>query len=92
MKRTRQSGFAHLALVLLVLVMAVVAFAGYMVYQNRQDTTTANTTSTALTGDTSVKVINSASDLDDATNTLNGAAVDSDLNPDQLNSDISNLL
>jgi uncharacterized protein HemX len=89
MKRT-QTGFAHLALVLLLLVVAVAAFAGYKVVQNRQNQTAANTTSTAITN--SAETINSKADLDKAVNTLNSQSVDSDLNPDQLNSDISNLL
>ncbi len=86
-----QKGFAHLALVLLVLVLAIAAFAGYMVYQNRQETIDANKTSTAVTG-AQVQVINSKADLDTATNQLNNASVDNDLNPDDLNSDIDNLL
>jgi uncharacterized protein (UPF0333 family) len=89
MKRT-QNGFAHLALVLLVLIMIVIAFAGYRVIKNRQAKTTANTTSTAITN--SAETINSNADLDKAANSLNGQSVDSTLNPDSLNSDVSNLL
>ena len=89
--KLNQRGFAHLALVLLFLVLAVAAFAGYKVYQDRQDTTQASKTSTAVTG-AQVKVINSKADLDSATNQLNNTSVDSDLNPDDLNSDIDNLL
>lgn len=85
----RQSGFAHLALLLLVLVLAVAAFAGYKVYSNRQTTTQANLTSTSLTN---VTVIKSAGDLNTAVKTMDSQNIDSDLNPDGLNSDISNLL
>ena len=90
MKRT-QKGFAHLALVLLVLVVAVIAFAGYKVVKNRQASTASNKTSTALV-QSDIKVIKSKADLDSATNTLNSQSVDSDLNANELNSDISNLL
>jgi hypothetical protein len=89
--KLNQKGFAHLALVLLAVVLAVAAFAGYTVYQNRQDTIEANKTSTAVTG-AHVQVINSKADLDTATNQLNNASLDNDLNPDDLNSDIDNLL
>jgi hypothetical protein len=86
-----QKGFAHLALVLMVLILAVSAFAGYIVYQNRQDKIEANKTSTAVTG-AQIQVINSKADLDSAINQLNNTSVDGDLNPDDLNSDIDNLL
>jgi hypothetical protein len=85
-----QTGFAHLALVLLLLVMVVMAFAGYRVVKNHQDTTAANLTSTSISS--SPRVIETKADLDKATNELNSQSVDSDLNPDSLNSDISNLL
>lgn len=90
MKRMQQKGFAHLALVLLVLIAAVVAFAGYKVVKDRQDNIAANKTSTAVTG--SVTVIKTNADLDSVTDTLNSQDIDSDLNPDELESDISNLL
>lgn len=89
MKRT-QNGFAHLALILLLLVMVVIAFAGYKVVKNRQDKITANKTSTAITN--SVETINTKADLDKATSELNSQSVDSTLNPDSLNSDVTSLL
>lgn len=90
MKRTQQTGFAHLALVLLLLVLAVAAFSGYTVYKNHQNKVASNQTSTSLTAP--AQTIKSSADLDTATQTLNSQSVDSDLNPDQLNSDISSLL
>ena len=88
MKRT-QNGFAHLALVLLLLVMVVIAFAGYKVVKDRQDKVVANTTSTAITNPST---INSTADLNKAASSLNSESVDSDLNPDSLNSDVTSLL
>lgn len=85
-----QKGFAHLALVLLILVMAVVAFAGYRVVKSHQDKTAANQTSTAISP--KAQTIQSRADLNTAANELNQQPVDSDLNPNSLNSDISNLL
>lgn len=89
MKRL-QTGFAHLALVLLLLVMAVAGFAGYKVVKDRQDKTAANKTSTSITNP--AETINSSADLDSTTDTLNSQSIDSDLNPDDLNSDVTNLL
>jgi hypothetical protein len=89
MKRT-QTGFAHLALALLLLVMVVVAFAGYKVVKNHQDQTAANKTSTAITNP--AETINNKADLDKAANSLNSESVDSDLNPDSLNNDVTSLL
>jgi predicted negative regulator of RcsB-dependent stress response len=90
-QRFNQRGSAHLALALTVLVLAVVVFAGYKVYQNRQDKTQANKTSTSVI-QTSSGAIQSSADLNSATNQLNNQPVDSDLNPDDLNSDTSALL
>jgi Tfp pilus assembly protein PilX len=90
MKKTQQ-GFAHLALILLLIVVAVAAYAGYKVVKNHQKITSANQTSTSITS-TPSQAINSKADLDKAANTLNGQKVDSDLNPDSLNNDVSTLL
>jgi Tfp pilus assembly protein PilX len=89
MKR-RQTGFAHLALLILLVVAAVVAFAGYKVVKNHQDQTAANKTSTAVIE--SAGTIKSAADLDSAAATLNNESVDSDLNPSQLDSDVNSVL
>ena len=89
MKRT-QTGFAHLAPVLLLLVMAVIVFAGYRVVKNHQNQTAANKTSTAITN--SSETINNRADLDKAANTLNSESVESDLNPNFLNNDVTSLL
>ena len=89
MKRSTK-GFAHLGLLLLLLVVVVIALIGYKVVKNRQDNTTASQTSTALTN--SGGTIKSTADLDNAAKTLDNQNVDSSLNPDQLNSDVSALL
>jgi len=90
MKRT-QSGFAHLALILLLLVVVVVAFAGYNVVKNNQSTNVDEGTNATGTAST-IKVINNKADLNSAVQTLDAQSVDNDLNPDELNSDIENLL
>jgi uncharacterized protein HemX len=87
--KSKQTGFAHLALILLLVVVAVIAFAGYKVVKNQEAKTTANQTS-ATTANT--PTINSSTDLDKAAATLNSQSVDGDLNPDSLNSDVSSLL
>ena len=70
--------------------MAVVAFTGYKVVKDRQAKTRANTTSTAITNTS--ESINTKADLDKAVNSLNNESVDSTLNPDSLNSDVTSLL
>lgn len=90
--RMTQKGFAHLALVLLLAVVVVVAVAGYKVVKDRQDKAEANKTSSSLVQSDDAQAIQSAADLDTATDQLNNQAVDSDLNPDQLNDDVSSLL
>lgn len=88
--KSKPNGFAHLALLLLLVVAAVVGFVGYKVVKNHQDKSAANQTSTAVIQ--SAGVIQSKADLDRAAASLNGQAVDSDLNPNQLDSDVNSLL
>jgi uncharacterized protein (UPF0333 family) len=90
MKKTSQHGIAHLGLVLLLLVAAVIAFAGYKVAKNNSDDKV-NTTASSAAG-TSAQVIRTKADLDNAAATLNNTNIDSDVNPDSLNSDVNSLL
>jgi hypothetical protein len=90
MNRT-QKGFAHLALLLLLVVVVVAAYAGYKVVKNHQQVTTNNQTSTAITKPVSSTIKNTA-DLDKASAALNSQDIDSQLNPDSLNSDVQSLL
>jgi uncharacterized protein HemX len=92
MMKRNQSGIAHLSFLLLLLIVAVIGFAGYKVVQNRQDKTAANQTSTAVTTQNIDKPFKSAADLKTAESTINSQSVDSDLNPDQWNSDVNSLL
>ena len=87
MKKTQQ-GFAHLGLVLLLVVVAVGAYASYKVVKNHQAKPLASTTAAVVQAQT----IKTKADLAPAEQTLNSQAVDSDLNPDQLNSDVNSLL
>lgn len=77
-------------LLMLVVVLAI-AFASYKVVKDRQVKTDASQTSTAITSPTT-QPIKSTADLNTATSDLNSQAVDSDLNPDQLNGDVTSLL
>jgi uncharacterized protein (UPF0333 family) len=90
MKKTSQTGFAHLGSLLLVLVLVVIAFAGYKVAQNH-NSKVKNSTSTAANTE-QVQTIKSASDLDKAQTTLDNTNVDGDLNPDSMDQDVQSLL
>lgn len=91
MKKYLQNGFAHLALILLLLFVLAIGLASYKVVKDRQVKTDASLTSTA-TAKPNTQAIKNTADLDNATAQLNNQAVDNDLNPDQLNSDVSSLL
>ena len=91
MKKHLQNGFAHLGFLLLVLAVAAISFASYKVVKDRQVKSDASQTSTAVTK-TSAQPINNTADLDSTTSDLNSQSVDSDLNPDQLNGDVTSLL
>lgn len=90
MKKTSQTGIAHLGLLLLILVVAVIGFVGYKLEQNRNNTPTASTTNVAQTPQT-IPTITSKADLNTAETTLKSQNVDGDLNPDSFNSDVSSL-
>jgi Cu/Ag efflux protein CusF len=87
--RRDQRGLAHAASIALLLVIAAIIFTAYKVVKDHQNTPTAAPTAsqTSATG-----VISNKSDLNQAAATLNQQAVDQDLNPDQLNSDVNGLL
>lgn len=67
--RNTQSGFSVVEIVIIVTVIAVLGFVGYSVY-NRQQTKTADTTSQTAGDVKSAPEINSTSDLDKASTTL----------------------
>ncbi len=82
-----QSGLAHISLLLLVL-FAAVAGVGYYVSKNQ----TSSEPEITVTSKVVVPAITNVSDLKAAENTLNQSNIDSDLNPEQMSSDINSLL
>ncbi len=89
MKKLSQKGFAHTGLILFLLVLVLIAIIGYKVATNKSSSENSNSP-TATTQQ--IKTINSKADLNDVEATLNSQNVDGDLNPDQLNQDVSSLL
>jgi len=90
MKKTSQSGIAHLGLLLLVLVVAVISFVGYKLEQSRNNSPTASTTNVAQAAQT-IPAINSKADLNTAETTLNSQNIDGDLNPSSFDQEVSAL-
>lgn len=91
MKKQLQSGFAHLMFLLLLAAVLAVGVASYKIVKDRQVKTSANLTSTTLSSN-ATKPIKNTTDLNNASNDLSNQSVDADLNPDQLDSDVSALL
>jgi hypothetical protein len=90
MKSNSESGVAHVLLLVLVLaVLAAIAVVGLRVMQSQN---TGEDTGSAPVASKTSDDINSTSDLNAAKATLNKTDVDSDLNPDSLDADLSSVL
>jgi hypothetical protein len=90
MKSNSESGVAHVLLLVLVLaVLAAIAVVGLRVMQSQN---TGEDTGSATVASKTSDDINSTSDLNAAKATLNKTDVDSDLNPDSLDADLSSVL
>lgn len=85
MIRRSQHGFELFTLILLVAVLAIIGLAGYKVYE-RLDSQKSSSLTTAPAK------IESGSDIDQAVNSLDSSDADSQLDPSQLDEDISELL
>jgi hypothetical protein len=89
MRSKSESGIAHVAMLILVLlVVAAIAVVGLRVMQNQNTGEETGAAPVASKSDS----INNASDLETAKATLNNTNVDNDVNPDSLDSDVSDLL
>jgi cytoskeletal protein RodZ len=91
-KSKSESGLAHVVLLVLILVVvSVIVLVGVHVMQN-QNTGETSSAPVASTKASVPATFKSNSDLDSAQASLNQTNVDSDLNPDSLNSDVDSLL
>jgi uncharacterized protein HemX len=93
-KHKSQSGVVHLQfLLLLAAVVGVIGVAGYAVMQAQNDNIDSGSSSGATIAKTKTPdSIKSASDLNASKTSLNQTNLDSDVNPDALNSDVNSLL
>ena len=89
MKKTNQSGFAFIALLLAVVVVGAVAFAVVRIQGSAANVSSASVLTTRTKAPTK---ISSPSDLKRASSALDETPVDSGVNPDQLNDDLDSLL
>jgi hypothetical protein len=89
-----QAGVAHIVLLVLVLaVVSAVILVGVRVMQNQNTGEDSSTSSAPVVNKTPVpSTISSAADLNTAKTALTQDSVDSDLNPDSFNADVSSVL
>ena len=87
-----QKGSSHLVLILAVTVLAAVGVIGYRVTQNGTDTSVASTSVAPVKNSDAPDKIQSAADLKQAEASLDSDAIDSKVNPNQLDSNIDALL
>lgn len=99
--KLNQAGAAHLVAILAVVVVVAVAFAGYRVMQANQTANDAVTTSAKKTASSPSSSVTSAdapakietkADVQQAAKTLDADALESDLDPAQLDADLNSLL
>ena len=89
MKKTNQTGFAFVAILLAVVVVGLVAFAAVRVRGSGTDVSS----STVLTTQTKAPTkITNATDVKRAAKALDETPVESGVNPSQLNNDLNSLL
>jgi uncharacterized protein HemX len=92
-KNNSQAGVVHLQfLLLLAAIVGVIGVAGYAVMQAQNDNIDSGDSNVTATKTKAPDSIKSASDLNTAKASLNQANLDSDVNPDALNSDVNSLL
>jgi hypothetical protein len=92
MAHKSQSGIAHPLFILLFLaVVAVISFATWNVMQEQNDQADVDTSSKTAAKVTAPDSINSETDLNKTNTALNQANIDSEVNPDSLNSDVDSL-
>jgi putative NADH-flavin reductase len=93
MQKKSEAGLGHALLIFLVVaVVAAVGLVGLRVKQNNSDKAGEVTATQPLAKVQAPDQISSKADLTKAEASLNQTNVDSDVNPDTLNSDVNNLL
>lgn len=89
MKSLNQRGSTFVVLIFGLIVVVVVAVVGYRIV----NTTDTGTISSSPVESSSVpKTVDSAADINQADEALDGTAIDSGINPDQLDSELNSLL
>lgn len=76
-----QRGFEVFSLIVVILVLAIIGFAGYKIYQRE-----------SADKSSALPQIQTKSDLNKASDTLDSTPIDESLDPNQLDSDIESLL
>ncbi|MEK7599894.1 MAG: hypothetical protein AAB462_02580 [Patescibacteria group bacterium] len=89
MKSLNQRGSTFVVLIFGLIVVVVVAVVGYRIV-NTTDTGTIS--SSPIESSSVPKTVDSAADIKQADEALDGTAIDSGINPDQLDSELNSLL
>lgn len=88
--RINQSGFEHISLVIVVVVVGILGFIGFRVSQISKQPTNKSTTNTATSSSKPSK-LTSKGDVSTAKKNVENETVESDLDPAQLDKDLSSL-
>lgn len=88
MRKTNQSGIAHLAILLLLVLVAVAGFAAYRVTQANNDSVSNQSPTFTVKQAENIK---SKTDLVNAQNSVLQQNIENDLDPSQFDEDINNL-
>lgn len=90
--RSNQNGFGALELFVIAIFVTLVAFVGYRVVNSKKSSTVATTTSNTVTQIAVPKKISTKADANIASKALDQTPIDTQLDPNQLDSSIKSLL
>lgn len=90
--RSNQNGFGALELFVIAIFVTLVAFVGYRVVNSKKSSTVTTTTSNTVTQIAVPKKISTKTDANIASKALDQTPIDTQLDPNQLDSSIKSLL
>lgn len=92
-QKKSEQGVGHVLPILVMVVLVAITFVGYRVLKGQDKNTTPVSSQQATKAKTAApQTINSGKDLNQAQSAVNSSNVDSDLNPNQMDSDVNSLL
>jgi hypothetical protein len=88
---TQQKGFGALGVLLVIVIVAIIGFVGYRVASVQKSVST-DSIGSGVVPTSTIPTITKKADLDKATNTVNQAQLDKDLDSSKLDQDLNSLL